>query len=154
MQETQERKVGFLGWEYSLEKEMATCFSILAWTCLSMDRGTWPAAVHGVEKSQTRLNTHMCMHTHAHTHKLSKLNVSCAFWRVMIFWSMREKQVEGEMGERGVIKHLWIEHRRDLLCPQSDMKIQSSGYLEKDKLIFFFFNGRREDFFKNNVAVS
>ena len=68
MQETQERKVGFLGWEYSLEKEMATCFSILAWICLSMDRGTWPATVHGVEKSQTRLNTHMFMHTHTHTH--------------------------------------------------------------------------------------
>ena len=51
MQETQ---VLSLSQEDSLEKEMATHFSIF---CLenSMDRGAWQALVHGVTKSQTRL---------------------------------------------------------------------------------------------------
>ena len=34
---------------------MATYSSILAWR-IPMDRGAWWAAIHGVEKSQTRLS--------------------------------------------------------------------------------------------------
>ena len=52
MQETQ---VLSLGGEDTLEKEMATHFNILAWEN-PMDGGAWWAAVHGVVKSQTRLN--------------------------------------------------------------------------------------------------
>ena len=44
-----------LVWEDSLEEGMATCSSILAWR-ISMDRGAWRAAVHGVTKSQTQLS--------------------------------------------------------------------------------------------------
>ena len=44
-----------LGWEDSLEKEMATHTSILAWR-IPMDRGAWQATVHGVAKSQTQLS--------------------------------------------------------------------------------------------------
>ena len=48
MQETQ---VQSLGWENSLEKEMATHSSMLAW---EIDRGAWWATVHGAAKeSQT-----------------------------------------------------------------------------------------------------
>ena len=49
-----ETQVLSLGQEDSLEKEMATHFSIF---CLenSMDRGACWATVHGVAKSQTRL---------------------------------------------------------------------------------------------------
>ena len=54
-----------LGQEDPLEKEMATCSSILAWKN-PMDRGAWQAIVHGVAKSRTRLI--MDMHTHTHTH--------------------------------------------------------------------------------------
>ena len=38
------------------------------YSCLEnpMDRGAWWATVHGVTKSQTRLNTYT--HTHTHTH--------------------------------------------------------------------------------------
>ena len=49
----QETWVRSLGWEESLEKEMATHFDILAW------RIPWTeerAAIHGVAKSQIRLN--------------------------------------------------------------------------------------------------
>ena len=46
---------GSLGWEHSLEEGMATHSSVLAWR-IPMDRGAWLAAVHGVAKSQTRLN--------------------------------------------------------------------------------------------------
>ena len=50
-----------LGWEDSLEKEMATHSSILAWR-IPMDRGAWWAIVHRVTKSQTQLkwlSTHL-----------------------------------------------------------------------------------------------
>ena len=44
-----------LGWEDSLEENMATHFSVLAWR-IPMDRGAWHAAVHGVAKSRTQLS--------------------------------------------------------------------------------------------------
>jgi len=47
----QETWVQSLGWE-DLEEGMETYSSILAWR-IRMDRGNWPAAVHGVAKSQT-----------------------------------------------------------------------------------------------------
>ena len=51
---TQEMRVQSLGREDALEEGMATHSSILAWG-ISMGRGAWWAAVHGVAKSQTRL---------------------------------------------------------------------------------------------------
>ena len=53
--EAQEMWVQSLGWEDSLEEDMATHSSILAWR-MPMDRGAWRAAVHGVAKSWTRLS--------------------------------------------------------------------------------------------------
>ena len=41
-----------LGWDDPLEEGMATHSSILVWT-ISMDRGAWWAAIHGVTKSWT-----------------------------------------------------------------------------------------------------
>ena len=49
----QETRVQSLGWEDPLEKGMATHSSILAWR---IDRGGRWATVHGVTKSQMRLN--------------------------------------------------------------------------------------------------
>ena len=46
-----ETQVHCLGWEDSLEKEMATHPGILAWR-ISMDRGVWWASAHGVSKSR------------------------------------------------------------------------------------------------------
>ena len=43
----QETWVRSLGWEYLLEKGMATHSSILAWR-IPMDRGAWQAIVHRV----------------------------------------------------------------------------------------------------------
>ena len=51
----QETWIQSLGKEDPLEEGMATHFSILAWR-IPMDRGAWQATVHGVAKSQTRLN--------------------------------------------------------------------------------------------------
>ena len=48
-----EARVQFLGWEDPLEEGMATHSSILAWR-ISMDRGAWWAAVHGVTQSWTQ----------------------------------------------------------------------------------------------------
>ena len=48
----QETGVQSLSQEDPLEKGMATHSSILAWRIL-MDRGAWPAAVHGVAENQT-----------------------------------------------------------------------------------------------------
>ena len=48
----QETLVRSLSWEDPLEEGMATHSSILACR-ISMDRGAWQAALHGVSKSQT-----------------------------------------------------------------------------------------------------
>ena len=50
-----ETQILSLGQEDTLEKEMATHSSTLAWR-ISMDGGTWWATVHGVAKSQTQLS--------------------------------------------------------------------------------------------------
>ena len=50
----QETWVQSLGREDSLEKEMETHSSILAWR-IPMDRGPWQATVHGVAKIQIQL---------------------------------------------------------------------------------------------------
>ena len=49
------RNEGDLGWEYPLEKGLATLSSILAWR-IPMDRGAWRATAHGVTKSWTWLS--------------------------------------------------------------------------------------------------
>ena len=46
----QETLICFLGQEDSLQEDMATHSSILAWR-ISMERGAWPATVNGVAKS-------------------------------------------------------------------------------------------------------
>ena len=55
----QENNVQSLHWEDPLEEGMATHSSILALR-IPMNRGAWWVAVHGVTKSQTRLND--CTH--------------------------------------------------------------------------------------------
>ena len=50
----QETWVQFLGWEDSLEEEMATHSSNLAWKILWTEREAWWAAVQGVERDLDR----------------------------------------------------------------------------------------------------
>ena len=50
-------------WVQSLEKELATHSSILAWR-IPTERGAWRATVHGVAKSWTRLSRHTLATTH------------------------------------------------------------------------------------------
>ena len=45
-----ETQVQSLGWEYPLEKGMATHSSILAWR-IPMDRGVWQASLWGHKES-------------------------------------------------------------------------------------------------------
>ena len=61
VQETQETQVQSLGWEDSLEEEMATHSSILA-RKNSMDRGAWWATVQRVTKSWRELK-YLSTHT-------------------------------------------------------------------------------------------
>ena len=61
-----ETRVGSLGWEVPLEKEMATHSSILAWRIPWVEVAWW-ATVRRVAKSQM---SHT--HTHTHTHSLNK----------------------------------------------------------------------------------
>ena len=56
MQEMQQTWVQSLGWDDPLEKEMATCSSILAWKN-PMDRGLRQVTVCRAEKSQTQLSS-------------------------------------------------------------------------------------------------
>ena len=64
MQETQETWGQSLGWEYSLEKRMATHPSILVWR---IPRTEEPGGLQstGLQKSQIRLKQ-LSMHTHTH----------------------------------------------------------------------------------------
>ena len=58
MQKMQEMWVWFLGWEDSLEKEMATHSNILAWKIpWTQEPGGRGATGHGVTKSQIQLST-------------------------------------------------------------------------------------------------
>ena len=52
--------VGSLGWEDSLEEDMATHSSILAWKN-PVDRGAWRTTVHGVTKSPTWLSIYVSL---------------------------------------------------------------------------------------------
>ena len=52
LQAKQETQVRSLGWEDSLEEDMATRSNILAWE-IPWTEGAWQAIVHGVTKSQT-----------------------------------------------------------------------------------------------------
>ena len=51
-----------LGWEDPLKECMATHSNILAWS-ITMDRGAWRAAVHGVTK-ESDTTEQLSMHTH------------------------------------------------------------------------------------------
>ena len=66
MQEMQEMWVLSLGWEESLEKEMATHSSIVVWK-IPWTEEPCLAIVLGVTKSQTQLKTH----THTHTQPIN-----------------------------------------------------------------------------------
>ena len=69
MQEMLETWVQSLGWEDTLEKEMATHSSVLAWE-IPWTEETGGPKVHGVSESQTQLSTHTHTHTRTHTHTI------------------------------------------------------------------------------------
>ena len=54
-----------LGWEDPLEEGVATHSSILAWR-IPMDRGSWQATVHGIDKSWTWLSNFHFSSTQVH----------------------------------------------------------------------------------------
>ena len=54
MQETEEKRVPFLGPEDPLDEEMATLSVFLLGK--PVDRGAWQATIHGATKSQTQLS--------------------------------------------------------------------------------------------------
>ena len=62
MQETQEMKVWTLDWEDTLEEEMATHYSILAWRIL------WTEEPGGLQSMGSQSVRHDWAHTHTHTH--------------------------------------------------------------------------------------
>ena len=60
---------------------MATDSNILAWRT-PMDKGAWPATVHGVAKSRTRLNIFtFTLHFHALEKEMANHSILLA-WRV------------------------------------------------------------------------
>ena len=69
IQGTQEMQVLSLGWEVSLEKEMANHSTVLAWKISQTEEPGGPQPME-VTKSWTQLsmNAHACIHTHTHTH--------------------------------------------------------------------------------------
>ena len=73
IQEPQETRVPFLGWADPLGEGMATHSSILVWS-IPIDRGAWPAEVHGAaELDATEVTLHACILTPTpHSHIFSK----------------------------------------------------------------------------------
>ena len=72
----QETWVQSLGWEDPQEEGMATDSNIFAWR-IPMDRGAWPATVHGVTKSWTQLSIAQCEFYKfgiKYTHEFGSLN--------------------------------------------------------------------------------
>ena len=77
----QETLVQSLGGEDLLEKGMAAHTSILAWR-IPVDRAAWWATVHGVPKSQTRLNDFtFTFHFRALEKEMATLSIVLA-WRI------------------------------------------------------------------------
>ena len=60
MQEPQEKRIPFLGWENPLEERMATHCSILSWR-IPMDRGAWWATVHRPQRIRHHWSDLACM---------------------------------------------------------------------------------------------
>ena len=72
-----------LDWENTLEEDMATHSSILAWR-IPEDRGAWWAAVHRIARSRTRLSDFtFTFHFHA-LEKEMATHSSVLAWRIPI----------------------------------------------------------------------
>ena len=80
MQEMQETQVWSLGWEDSLEEEMATHSSILAWKILQTEE---PGGLESLGSDTTER-----AHTHAHTHTHTHIQILFSPYRpfVYLFW--------------------------------------------------------------------
>ena len=78
----QERQVQSLGWEDPLEKEIATQ---LQYSCLEkpMDRGAWPATVHRVAKSQTRMSDSTHTRTDYNSYRSVGLILMESLWKIL-----------------------------------------------------------------------
>ena len=63
MQEMHEMRVPSLGWEEPLEKEMATCSSILAWKILRTEEPGGLQSMGSQRIRHDREHTHACTHT-------------------------------------------------------------------------------------------
>ena len=93
MQGTQEMQLQSLGWEDSLEEEIATHSSILAWR-IPMDRGGYWAIAHRVAKSWTRLNdlalrAMLTVSTSVRTRNPPEIimNPNCSYcWLLFLLW--------------------------------------------------------------------
>ena len=72
MQEVQEMWVWFLGWEDSLEEEMATHSNILAWEIPGTEEPAWLQCMGSQRVWHDWLTTHTRTHTHTHTHTHGK----------------------------------------------------------------------------------
>ena len=75
----QDTEIPSRGWEYPLEKGMATHPSILDWKINPMDRGAWKAAVHGVAEGRTR-QSDFTFHFHALEREMA-IHSSVLAWR-------------------------------------------------------------------------
>ena len=72
MQETQEVCVQSLGWEDSLEEEMAPHSSILAWKI------PWTEEPSGLQSTGLQRIRHDSADTHTHTHTHTHTSMECA----------------------------------------------------------------------------
>ena len=96
----QEFWIQSLVWEDSLEEDMATHSSILAWR-ISMDGGGWWATVHGVTKSRTQLSNYV-RHTHSRCLELNSLYTVNTFRCYGLILSSEKSCPKGSLTQGGM----------------------------------------------------
>ena len=98
--EKQETWVHSMGWEDSLEEDMVTHSSILAWR-IPMDRGAWQATVHEVTKSDTTEWLNTVQHNTCWSWRSNTLATWCeelTHWKRLWHWDRLEAGGEGDDG--------------------------------------------------------
>ena len=104
---------------WSLEKEMATHFSILVFKN-SMDREVWWAIVYGVTKNQTQLSN--WTHTHTYTH------------RNLLQWLIN---INGKTGKIQIKSGVWLIRKKSTTCISNDIDESQIMLSEKSHMLLF-----------------
>ena len=129
-----------LGWEDPLQEGMATHSSILAWR-ISMDKGAWRAAIHGVAKSQTGLSDFtFTFHFHA-LEKEMATHSSVLAWRIP--WMEKPGRLLSMESHR--VRHYWSDAAAAAAAADRQA-LKCSKCHSLDRIFFLFYSHLLDNF--------